>query len=261
MMSHRPSSPDQPSDTDAGHTGGGPDDSPNSAETAAKATAGSRSTARPCGTVRRGRPSVAEAEQLYGKILDASWDVLLEVGFEAFTFDRVARHARIGKATIYSRFAGKRELFEALLHHGIAKRKQFLDAQGEHLPVADAFRLRATEAMELLFSPDGKLMERLIDVLDNEAGSAQGGYRAYVYRSAVEQIRGHLERAQQRGEILVGDCQAAARFWLEGVIGHYKMASSEGGQTRARHDDWAERYLAFFLSGIRAAGSPGGPLG
>jgi hypothetical protein len=64
--------------------------------------------------VRRGRPSAAEAEQIVGRILEASWDVLLAEGFEGFTFDRVARHAHIGKATIYSRFANKRELMGAL---------------------------------------------------------------------------------------------------------------------------------------------------
>ena len=41
--------------------------------------------------VRRGRPSIAEAEALSGRILDASWDILLAGGFENFTFDRVAR--------------------------------------------------------------------------------------------------------------------------------------------------------------------------
>jgi len=113
----------------------------------------------------------------------------------------------------------------------------------------------------MLSSPDGKLMERLIDWLDIEAGSPQGGYRAYVYRSAVDSIRGHLEHAQRAGEITVDDCESAARFWLEGLLGHHKMASSENDQDRSRHLAWAERYMRFFFAGIRQQGSPGAPLG
>ncbi|NMN04126.1 MULTISPECIES: TetR/AcrR family transcriptional regulator [unclassified Novosphingobium] len=211
--------------------------------------------------VRRGRPSVAEAEQLYGKILEASWQVLLDTGLDTFTFDRVARRAHIGKATIYARFAGKRELMEALVHHGMAKRRAAISAMGSNAPLADAFRLRAVETLELLHSPDGKLMERLIDWLDTDAGSPQGGYRAMVYRTAVDTIRSNFEAAQQRGDIVIGDCESAARFWLEGILGHFKMASSENGQDRAQHMRWADRYVGYFFAGVRQQGSPGGPLG
>jgi AcrR family transcriptional regulator len=214
-----------------------------------------------CQPGRRGRPSVAEAEQLYGKILEASWQVLLDTGLDTFTFDRVARHAHIGKATIYSRFAGKRELLEALVQHGIWKRRAAISAIDSSRSLAETFRTRAVETLELLHSPDGKLMERLIDWLDTEAGSPQGGYRATVYRTAVDTIRGHFEQAQQRGDIVIGDCESAARFWLEGILGHYKMASSEVGQDRAQHMRWADRYVSFFFAGVRQQGTPGSPLG
>lgn len=223
--------------------------------TDAPATDGMASPAAP----RRGRPSVAEAEQLYGKILDASWEVLLDSGLDTFTFDRVARHAHIGKATIYSRFAGKRELLEALVHHAVAKRRDAIAALQSDRSLAETFRLRAVETLELLHSPDGKLMERLIDWLDTEAGSPQGGYRAMVYRNAVDKIRSLFEMAQQRGEIVIDDCENAARFWLEGLLGHYKMASSEGGHDRAQHMRWADRYVSFFFAGVRQQGSPGAP--
>ncbi|MCX7283014.1 MAG: helix-turn-helix domain containing protein, partial [Novosphingobium sp.] len=65
-------------------------------------------------TSKRGRPSLEEAQRLPQRILEAGWEVLREHGFDAFTFDRVARHAHIGKATIYTRFGCKREFFDAL---------------------------------------------------------------------------------------------------------------------------------------------------
>ena len=137
--------------------------------------------------VRRGRPSVAEAEALSGRILDASWQVLQSGGFETFTFDRVARHAHIGKATIYSRFPGKLDLMRALLQRRIEQRTDYLNQQGLNLSIRDAFHVRAAEVMKMLFSPDGVLVERLIDWLDQEIGEGQT-MRAHAYRNAIELI-------------------------------------------------------------------------
>ena len=142
-----------------------------------------------CQPGRRGRPSVAEAEQLYGKILEASWQVLLDTGLETFTFDRVARHAHIGKATIYSRFAGKRELLEALVQHGIWKRRAAISAIDSSRSLAETFRTRAVETLELLHSPDGKLMERLSVSTDPVA--------AEVVRQAKE-LRARAEERRER---------------------------------------------------------------
>jgi len=209
---------------------------------------------------RRGRPSIAEAEQLYGKILEASWQVLLDSGLDTFTFDRVARHAHIGKATIYSRFAGKRELLEALVQHGMSHRRAMITAIGANVSLAEAFRLRAVETLEMLNSPSGKLMERLIDWLDTESGKPQDGYRSMAYRTWVEAVRDHLEEARRRGDIVIGNCESAARFWIEGILGHFKMASSELGQDRAQHMRWADLYVGFFFAGVRQYGSPGSLL-
>ena len=141
----------------------------------------------------------------------------------------------------------------------MGKRRDAIAALESHTSLADTFRMRAVETLELLRSPDGNLMERLIDWLDTEAGSPQGGYRAMVYHSAVNKIKSLFETAQQRGEIVIDDCENAARFWLEGILGHYKMASSEVGQDRAQHMRWADRYVSFFFAGVRQQGSPGAP--
>lgn len=50
------------------------------------------------------------------EILDATLDVLAEVGYDRLTMDAVASRARASKATLYRRFTGKAELvIEALL--------------------------------------------------------------------------------------------------------------------------------------------------
>lgn len=202
--------------------------------------------------IRRGRPPVAEAEQLSGKILDASWEVLLAQGFEAFTFDRVARHAHIGKATIYSRFAGKRELLEALLERRVAMRTDAVRSTGESLPAEEAFRLRAAGIISQLFSPDGVLLERLLDWLEQESGASGESVRAAAYRNAIDSIIETLDAAARQGAIMPVNRELAARFWLEGMLGHVRVAMVDGPAQPHEIDAWAARYSRFFFGGLRA---------
>ena len=200
---------------------------------------------------RRGRPSVAEAEALSGRILDASWQVLQAGGFESFTFDRVARHAHIGKATIYSRFPGKIELMRALLIRRIAQRTDYLNQQGYNLPVRQAFQFRAAEVMKMLFSPDGVLMERLIDWLDQEIGEGQS-MRANAYRNAIDVISQTMAGSHDAAALCMHDTDLAARLWLEGLLGHARLANTEGASSNQEIERWASDYTRFYFAGLQA---------
>lgn len=202
--------------------------------------------------VRRGRPSAAEAEQIVGRILDASWEVLLAEGFEGFTFDRVARHAHIGKATIYSRFANKRELMGALLRHRIEAQHAHINATGADLPPMEAFIARGAEVLSLLLSPDGILQERLIDWMDQEGDGECGEIRTAIYRHSLVTIGAFLQEANATGLVHIPDPATAAEFWLESLIGHARVTRAEGDVDRAAHERWSRRYVHFFFSGVAA---------
>ncbi len=199
---------------------------------------------------RRGRPSVAEAVLLAERILEASWQVLLEHGFENFSFDRIARHARIGKATIYSRFSGKTELMRALLAWRMARQRAEILAESDAMEPLAAFTLRAQRVLEALLSADGVLMERLIDWVDLEAGA--GNVRAEVYRSALQSIADEFAAMNAAGSLAIADVDRAARFWLEGLLGHARLAASEGEQHPAERQRWASDYADYFFRGVDA---------
>lgn len=71
------------------------------AQKAARATRSGRSSGAAAST---GRPRSEEAHQA---ILDATLDLLVEVGFSALTVEGVAQRAGVGKATIYRRWPSK----------------------------------------------------------------------------------------------------------------------------------------------------------
>lgn len=55
----------------------------------------------------RRRPAQARSRERFSRILAAARDVLVEVGFESFTFDEVAKRAEVPIGTLYQFFANK----------------------------------------------------------------------------------------------------------------------------------------------------------
>lgn len=201
-------------------------------------------------STKRGRPSVEEAQRLPERILEAGWETLLEHGFESFTFDRIARHAHIGKATIYARYASKREFLEALLKFKSDQRRVSILSKGVGLPLIEAYCLRAIEVIRFLLSREGVLFERLFDWLDQEGGDGTVSSRAANYRDAIASIEESLHEAANSGEVTISDVPQAARFWLEGLMGHARLAGSAGNATMDDNETWARRYSEFFFAGI-----------
>jgi AcrR family transcriptional regulator len=198
--------------------------------------------------VKRGRPSVAEAQRLPDQILDAGWQVLLDEGFEGFTFDRLARHARVGKATIYSRFANKRAFLLALVNYYMANRRAEIHEQARGLPMIEAMASLAAQMLDLLFSRDGILFDRLIDWLDQEGGANDSVVRRESYARAIETIERALICAAERGETTIDDVPRVARFWVEGMIGHARLAGSQGHKSPEDNARWARDYAEFFFN-------------
>lgn len=196
---------------------------------------------------RRGRPSAAEAERLGDHILDTGWKLLLEGGFESFSLERLAREARTGKPTIYSRFGDKRSLLRAMLERRKIERTEQIRRMAGDLPFAEALRLQATYVLELLFSDEGVLFERLVDWIDEEPGGDGPTARGASYANAIASIRAMLEAGENTGEAHFDDIEEAAVFWLEAMIGHARFTKSNEVPTREENERWARRHTERFL--------------
>lgn len=204
--------------------------------------------------VKRGRPSLEEAQRLPARILEAGWEVLRDHGFEAFTFDRLARHARIGKATIYTRFASKREFLEALLAHKTVERRLKIMKLGEGLPLIDLFCLRAAAVMHVLHSPEGRMMERLVDWCDQEFGNGEMNFRQAMYADALTNITDELRQIAIEQKLVLAEPDLAARFWLEGLLGHARLEGPVGEIDDDANEHWARAYSEFFFASLRHSG-------
>lgn len=142
---------------------------------------------------KRGRPRNVEAQK---SILSASYELLLENGFQAVTVDKIAERAQVSKATIYKWWPNK----AAVVMDG------FLHAATARLPVPDtgsAFNdilIHATNLAGFLISREGTIITELLGEGQFDSGLAEA-YRARFFRPRRLEARTLLEKGVQRREL------------------------------------------------------------
>jgi len=169
----------------------------------------------------------AAAHEPVGKaeaILAAAEQAFLAAGFGAVTMDAIARDAGVSKATVYAHFAGKEELFGAVVAR--VSERRFGGFSAEALDPADIEASLTTIAirfLDLVLSPEGIAVNRIIvgevtrfPVL-GELFWAAGPERTRA------QIEAFLRRADKVGSLAVDDARLAAEQFVALVRGEIHL--------------------------------------
>ncbi|WP_454918259.1 TetR/AcrR family transcriptional regulator [Xanthobacter sediminis] len=144
-------------------------------------------------------------------IIDGARRVFFDQGFDGASMDEIARASGVSKATIYSYFAGKVELFQALVE---VDRRKSAERLFEYDPadsdVASLLTRIGESFMAMMVSPEHiRLIRMVIGAAEKfpaigrtffEAGPCQGGRR----------LADLLARQTALGHLKVEDFQAAA---------------------------------------------------
>ena len=159
---------------------------------------------------------VSEAEVLARRsskcdqVLKGARKVFMERGYEGASVDEIARAAGTSKATLYSYFPDKRQLFEAVMQSEVDRTGDVMRGGESAEPVEAVLRRMAESFATFLFSPAAQEMFR---VCIGEAGRFPELGAAY-HASGIARARGQLiaffEAAAARGELKVDDLETAA---------------------------------------------------
>jgi TetR/AcrR family transcriptional repressor of mexJK operon len=95
-------------------------------------------------------------------VLDAAQDCFLELGYAATSMDLVASRAGVSKATIYAHFAGKDDLFGAVINRRCDRDPIFPDGLPEEGDARAILTAVATRLMALLISPETQATYRVV---------------------------------------------------------------------------------------------------
>src|SRR5690606_22323043 len=151
-------------------------------------------------------PQRRRGAQLEDALLDAAWGELLDVGYEALTYDAVAERARTSRAVLYRRWATKRDLAVAAGSRVLAAQPSPTADSGT-LPRAGIALTQGASAARAIVAgqPAGRL-----------AGPHEGGHPPPDVRVALpprsdDHVRTILGRARDRGEIPTADLPRRVR--------------------------------------------------
>lgn len=156
-------------------------------------------------TERRAR----EREQRRKDLLTAAWDVASDVGWAAFSVERVAARAELGRATVYGYFESLDALVEAMADEALDDLSTRVGEAGglpEALDVPLRFSQQSPAAFALLFQ------EGAVD-----ARPAFSTERLAEARREARQIVGALQRLVTRSRASLPANAEEARAFLAGV--------------------------------------------
>lgn len=142
------------------------------------------------------------------EILDAAWEVARQVGWSAFSVEKVALQAELARGTVYTYFGDIRSLVTELGGEALSEFSEQLSAAkglSEALDVPVRFSQRHPAAFRLLF-PQGEAERACLSGPELDAARAE-----------AQELLGALQRlTAAEGQHLPADAREAAAF-LSGI--------------------------------------------
>jgi TetR/AcrR family transcriptional repressor of mexJK operon len=171
-------------------------------------------------TERNDAPGGGKAES----ILAAAKRTFLESGFGAVSMDTIAREAGVSKATVYAHFAGKEELFGAVIGRECERYlASFSVSELDPRDVRASLTVLGRRFLELLLSPDAIALHRLIiGEVSRFPTLGEVFWRAGPERNHF-QIEAFLEAAAAAGSLDIADPRLAAEQFTGLVRGETQL--------------------------------------
>lgn len=190
-------------------------------------------------------------------IIQAGARVFMEQGFGSANMDEVARLANVSKATIYSHFDGKQDLFGAIITGRCQAMIPIIEAAalGDQAP-AEALRAIGRQFLDLLLSKGPLSLYRVVLA---EAARFPALGRTF-YQSGPDKIAGaladYLARQHEAGVLEVPNPRVSAEQFFGMVLGqaHVRvlLGVSEAVPAPEERREIVELAVRTFLHGVAA---------
>lgn len=198
---------------------------------------------------RRGRPA---NEALGQTIVDAAYELFVELGFQATTLDKVAQRAKISKLSIYRHFENKEALFSAAM---AARCQQFVPQaffEGVDGSAEDQLMAAGSSLLRTLLRSDVRSVEAMVMAdKTNQKSLSKVHYEAGPAH-VIAQIEGLLRQLHAKGALNVPDPLQSARLFAALFKGSDLLLIARFDEQRAADDTEIESYcrsaVAMFIA-------------
>jgi AcrR family transcriptional regulator len=170
--------------------------------------------------LRKEAPVNSKAES----ILAGAKRAFLAAGFGAVSMDTIAREAGVSKATVYAHFAGKEELFGAVIGRECERYfARFSEGELDPGDVRASLTVLGRRFLDLLLSPDAIALYRIIlGEVTRFPGLGEVFWRAGPERQRL-QIEAFLKSATEAGTLSLADTRLAAEQFVSLVRGDIQL--------------------------------------
>ena len=210
-------------------------------------------------TVERTEVPVGKAES----ILAAAKRTFLARGFGTVSMDTIAREAGVSKATVYAHFAGKEELFGAVIGRECGLYfARFSAGELDPVNIRASLAVLGRRYLELVLSPDAIALHRIIlGEVTRFPGLGEVFWRAGPERQRL-QIEAFLKSAVASGTLTVPDARLAAEHFVSLVRGEVQLRQLlllEAKAGEAEIDAVAEGAVDTFMRAFERQADDAGP--
>ena len=143
-------------------------------------------------------------------LLEGAHKVFMEHGYEGASVDEIARAAGTSKATLYSYFPDKRQLFEAVVQAQCSRTGKMIWEERGNEPIERALRRMAVSFASFLFSPGAQEMFRVCIAESGRFPEAGAAFYAAGPARAHARLVEFFQCAAARGELAIDDPAVAA---------------------------------------------------
>jgi TetR/AcrR family transcriptional repressor of mexJK operon len=198
---------------------------------------------------RRGRPA---NETLGQTIVDAAFELFLELGFHATTLDKVAQRAKISKLSIYRHFENKEALFSAAITahcHQFAPQALVESVGGS---AEDQLMAVGSSLLRTLLSPDVRSVEAMILADKTDQKSLSKVHYEAGPAHVIAQIEALLRQLHAKAVLNVPNPLRSARLFAALFKGSDLLIIARFDEARAADDTEIESYcrsaVAMFIA-------------
>ena len=149
--------------------------------------------------------SVARRGPKCAQVLEGARKVFMERGYEGASVDEIARAAGTSKATLYSYFPDKRQLFEAVMQTQCGRTGEVMCGADADEPVETTLRRMAASFATFLFSPGAQEMFRVCIAEAGRFPELGAAFHASGPARARAGLVAFFEAAGARGELVIDD--------------------------------------------------------
>jgi TetR/AcrR family transcriptional regulator, mexJK operon transcriptional repressor len=195
------------------------------------------------------------------QVLQAASSVFREQGYGSASMDAIARRAGVSKATLYAHFAGKDELFAAIVGAECRSHSQTLAAPDiDRLDVRQTLSAIGRNFLELVLSAKARAIYRI--VMAEAPRFPELGRAFYASGPAVvlARLADYLGAADARGALRVEDPRLAAEQFIGMLMGPLHMRHLLG-LTAEFGDRDPEQVVGAAVTTFLAAYAPDDPAG